>query len=207
MTSLLENRKVYLIGAGGHARSVYGLLNSCGFTVMGFYDDQYNPEEKIGSAIAQGKINQILDKNSLVLSCGNNSQREKYFNQFHKNILPENIKHESAIIFQDVKLGKANLIFSRAVINSFASIADNNILNTGCIIEHEVKMGSHNHISLNAILAGRVNIGNRCFIGAGAIIKDGVKISDDVIIGAGAVVINDILESGTYVGIPAKKIK
>jgi UDP-N-acetylbacillosamine N-acetyltransferase len=207
MTSSTENKNVFLVGAGGHARAVYGLLQSNEYVVLGFYDDHFVSGEKIGNALASGKINQIFDENNLVLACGDNLQRENYFNQFQKNILVKNIIHSSAIIFDQVNLGKSNLIFAGVIMNSFSSIGDNNILNTGCIIEHEVKMGSHNHISLNAVLAGRVQIGNRCFIGAGSIIKDGVKLVDDIIIGAGAVVIKDISESGTYVGIPAKKIK
>jgi len=207
MTSSRENKNVFLVGAGGHARAVYGLLQSNDYKVLGFYDDHFLSGEKIGNALATGKINQINDENYLVLACGDNLQRENYFNQFRKSILIENIIHSSAIIFNEAQLGVSNLIFSRVVVNSFASIGDNNILNTGCIVEHEVKIGSHNHISLNAVLAGRVKVGNHCFIGAGAIIKDGVKIVDEVVIGAGAVVIKDISESGTYVGVPAKKIK
>jgi serine acetyltransferase len=34
-----------------------------------------------------------------------------------------------------------------------------------------------------------------------------MSICDDVIIGAGAVVLSNITEKGTYVGIPAKRIK
>ena len=44
-------------------------------------------------------------------------------------------------------------------------------------------------------------------VGTGAQILQGLTICDDTIIGAGAVVTKDILEPGTYVGIPAKKIK
>ena len=36
---------------------------------------------------------------------------------------------------------------------------------------------------------------------------DKISVCDNVIIGAGAVVIEDIMEAGTYVGIPAKRIK
>ena len=50
-------------------------------------------------------------------------------------------------------------------------------------------------------------IGNNVFIGTNAVIREGVKIVDNCIIGAGAVVLKDIIESGTYVGLPAKKIK
>ena len=49
-------------------------------------------------------------------------------------------------------------------------------------------------------------IGNRVSIGSNATILP-VRIVDNTVIGAGSVVTKDILESGTYAGNPAKKIK
>ena len=44
------------------------------------------------------------------------------------------------------------------------------------------------------------------FCGAGSTVIDHISICDNVMIGAGAVVVKDIMESGTYVGIPARKV-
>lgn len=49
-------------------------------------------------------------------------------------------------------------------------------------------------------------IGDNVDIGIGVSIIGDITICDNVIIGAGAVVINSITESGTYVGVPAKKV-
>jgi UDP-3-O-[3-hydroxymyristoyl] glucosamine N-acyltransferase len=49
-------------------------------------------------------------------------------------------------------------------------------------------------------------IGNNVSIGSNATILP-IEICDNVVIGAGAVVTKNILEPGTYVGNPAKKIK
>lgn len=49
-------------------------------------------------------------------------------------------------------------------------------------------------------------IGNKVSIGSNATILP-VNICDNVVIGAGAVVTKNIVESGVYVGNPAKKIK
>ena len=51
-----------------------------------------------------------------------------------------------------------------------------------------------------------ITIGNNVYIGNNVLILPGVNIGNDVIIGAGAVVVHSITESGTYVGIPAKKV-
>ena len=43
-------------------------------------------------------------------------------------------------------------------------------------------------------------------IGAGVTVSNNVFICPDCMIGAGAVIVNDIWESGTYVGVPAKRV-
>ena len=86
-------------------------------------------------------------------------------------------------------------------------MGNNTIVNTGSIIEHEVRIGDNSHIAPHATVCGRTEIGNNVFCGAGSVIINNVKVCDDVIIGAGAVVKEDIVEAGTYAGVPAVKIK
>lgn len=57
----------------------------------------------------------------------------------------------------------------------------------------------------NQELWGRTTIGNRVSIGSNATILP-VAICDDVVIGAGAVVTKNIVEAGTYVGNPARRM-
>ena len=56
-------------------------------------------------------------------------------------------------------------------------------------------------------ISGNCNIGNNVYIGTGASIKQGVSIASNTTIGMGAVVVKDILEEGTYIGNPAKKLE
>ncbi len=72
---------------------------------------------------------------------------------------------------------------------------------------HNVQIGDYMTVAPNAIILGFVNIESKCYIGANASILPRINVCSDVIIGAGAVVTKDITEPGTYVGIPAKKIK
>jgi serine acetyltransferase len=46
----------------------------------------------------------------------------------------------------------------------------------------------------------------RVDVGTQASFRQNVRICDDAIIGMGAVVVKDIVEAGTYVGMPAKKV-
>ncbi len=199
---------VGIIGAGGHARSVINLLEQCGRTIAGIYDDSFNGTEEIIEGYSLlGTLASVPAGLPLVLAVGDNRKRENMYQRFKAAVVRENFVHPTATVSSRIRIGESNLIFARAVVNDAACIGSNGIINTGAIVEHECVVGDHTHVSIGSILAGRVTVGNRCFIGAGAVVIDSCSIFDDAVIGAGAVVISNIIDAGTYVGIPAKKVK
>jgi sugar O-acyltransferase (sialic acid O-acetyltransferase NeuD family) len=200
--------EVNIFGAGGHTRSLISLLNNSEFKIVGIYDDSFNSEiiEFINSIELMGNLSSCNSGKKIVLSFGDNFKRKKLFVKYNKDIYQETICHKKSFVDETVVFGKSNFVFANAVINANVKIGNNNIINTGAIIEHEVEIGSHNHISVGSIICGRSSIGNDCFLGAGSVIIDKIRICDGVTIGAGAVVTKSINQSGTYVGVPAKKI-
>ena len=108
-------------------------------------------------------------------------------------------------IQKDVDIGKNTKIQSHTFICELVSIGEN------CFIAHGV-MFINDLFSNGGPANGDENlwksteIGNNVSIGTNSTILP-VKIVDNVVIGAGSVVTKNILESGTYVGNPAKKIR
>lgn len=199
----------FIVGAGGHARSLISLIENSNHKISGIYDESYRDFsfKKVCEILVVGNINHIKNNDKLILAIGDNKPRASVYFDFHENIYSENLIHPLAKIEKKVKIGRSNQIFANSYINGYCEIGENNIINTGSIIEHEVILGNHNHVSVGVVLAGRVTIGNFCFIGAGAVIIDNVSICNNVIIGANAVVVKNIDDPGTYVGNPAKKLK
>ena len=74
-------------------------------------------------------------------------------------------------------------------------------------MDHDVSIGDHNYISTGTLINGNVCIGDLNLIGSNVTINQGCKIGNKIIIGSGTVVVKDIMEAGTYVGVPAKRIK
>ena len=62
-------------------------------------------------------------------------------------------------------------------------------------------------MSVGGLVAGTVRIGAKTWVGAGATVSNGVSVCGGCMLGAGAGVVRDITEAGTYVGVPARKIK
>jgi UDP-N-acetylbacillosamine N-acetyltransferase len=197
--------QISIIGAGGHTRSLINILGRHVDFVDGIYDDNYIEGESIGDFCVLGPVAAIPQNHLVIISVGDAMSRYQLFKKFNNRILPSNLIHKDAIIEPYIKMGKANQIFSRVVVNTNASIGDFNLLNTASVIEHEVQIGNYNHIAPGAILCGRAKLGSHCLVGAGATVTDKVSILDRAIIGAGATVVTSIDEPGTYIGIPAKK--
>ncbi len=202
------SKEISIIGAGGHTRSLISLIEALELQIKGIYDESYNAQtsEEISGYRLLGTPENIQN-GPLVLSIGDNQKRTQWFRNLEKMIYHDELLHPKAIIDKEAILKGYNQVFSGVIINAHACIGKNNIINTGAIIEHEVLIGDHNHISVGAIICGRVHIGSQCFFGAGSVIIDKLSIADNVIIGANSVVISDIIEAGTYVGNPARRVK
>lgn len=194
---------VHVLGAGGHARAVIGLLLDLDVEVVNFHDSKILDGENICGVM--GTTQPIPENGYVVLGIGDNALRKEKFELLYKHVAKPFL-HPTAFVAKSCDIGKGTTIFPKSVVNTLAVIGDNCIINSGAIVEHEAVVGSHTHISVGAIVCGRAKIGDCCFVGAGAIVKDQVKIADNVILGAGAVAVSDINEPGTYIGVPAKKM-
>lgn len=201
-------KKVIVIGAGGHGRVVADIIKKSGDKVCGFLDDK--EPQMLPKLPVIGKtdlINTIdIENYYFFIAIGNNQIRQKIM-ESHPTIKWYTAIHPSAVIADDVEVGTCTAIMANAVVNSGSKIGRGAIINTAATVDHDNIIGDFVHISPGAHLAGTVYIGDRCWMGIGTNVNNNISICDDCIIGAGATVINNIDEAGTYVGVPARKMK
>jgi sugar O-acyltransferase (sialic acid O-acetyltransferase NeuD family) len=103
--------------------------------------------------------------------------------------------------------GQGNIFCAMSIVMPDVRVGNFNYISLNSIIGHDTDIGDFVTIFPGVRIAGHVKIQDRVLIGTGAIIIENISICSDVIIGAGSVVTRDILEPGTYVGTPAKRIK
>lgn len=115
--------------------------------------------------------------------------------------------HPSAIVSKNAEVSPGTVIMAGAVINADCVLNKGVIINTCSSVDHDSIIGNYCHVSVGAHIAGNVVLGEAVFIGAGATVINNIKIADDSIVGAGAAVVSDITETGTYVGVPARRKK
>ena len=205
-------KKVVIIGAGGHAKVIADIIEKSGDEIVGFLDDN----KEIGTTIINeykvlGDLNNrftmAVTKENLefIIAIGDNKKREEISHS--PNLKFYTAIHPSAQIGLDVRIEEGTVIMANSCINSSAKIGKHCIINTGAIIEHDNIIEDYVHISPNATLGGTVKIGESTHVGIGSIVKNNITICKNCTIGAGAVVVKNILEEGTYVGVPARERK
>ena len=198
-------KKLAIIGASGHGKVIADIARRNGYSEIVFLDDDESIHEcggypVIGKSSEAGTIDA-----DIIVGIGNAGIRKRI-----QESVPEEklviLIHPDAVIAEDVAIGVGTVVMAGAVINSGASIGKACIINTCSSVDHDCKVGDYVHISVGSHLCGTVSVGSGTWIGAGATVSNNISICPDCMIGAGAVVVNDIQESGTYVGVPAKRV-
>lgn len=195
-----------ILGAGGHAKVVTDIALKNNWSIDGFLDDDKSKKEFLGYPVlgVTDEVFQYQENHTLFLAFGNNQLRKKWSLLLDRADFATLI-HPSAVIGPGAAIGKGSAVMANAVINPEAQIGVHCIVNTGAITEHDSIIEDFVHLSPGCKIGGGVTIGAECWLGIGCCIRDHIRICKGCVIGAGAAVVKNILESGTYVGIPAQK--
>lgn len=201
--------KLLIVGASGHGKVCAEIAKKMKkWDKIAFLDDNSELDEVLGLDVI-GKsidVNQYVDQYDIFIGIGNNDIRKKIYKKISEASIPILI-HPSAIIGENVSIGKGTVIIAGVVVNTSAEIGECCIINTSSTIGHDVKVLDFTHIAPGVNVAGHTIIGKNCWIGIGTSVIQNINICDDCFIGAGAVVVKNIGISGVYAGIPAKKIR
>lgn len=192
-------KNVIIIGAGGHARVIADIVRLAGDRVLGFLDDNV-------PALGQVKDHVNYPDAHFVIGIGSAAVRKRIAEAMG-SVRWYTAIHPTAVIAQDVRIGEGSVVMANAVMNPGASVGRHCIVNTGSIVEHDNQISDYVHISVGARLAGTVTVGQGSWIGIGAVVSNNLSICGGCMIGAGAVVVKSIHQPGTYVGVPARRIK
>lgn len=213
----MENKKLVLLGGGGHCKSVLDtLLRSNEFSEIVICDPALPKGSPLFGFRIVGNDNMLpflMDRGFrfafiTIASIKDTSLRRALVKkaetlgfQFPEVIDP------SAVISKYAVIGNGSFIGKNVVVNADAVIGCHCILNTGSIIEHECFIGDYTHVSVGAVLCGNVHVGCDSFVGASATVKQGISIGERAIIGAGSVVMKDLPSAVKAYGNPCRVIE
>lgn len=201
-------KKICIIGSSGLAKETYWRLQEAGMAneVECFMEpDQYWQEKNIFDIPVKKQSEFNSSKHKAVLGIGDSAIREKIVaHQLPNDTEYPIIIHPNVRISKWVELGRGSIICAGNIITCDIKIGNFAFVNLACTIGHDCVIGDYLTLNPGVNLSGICNIGNHVSIGTNAAIRQGVSICNNVVIGMGANVVKNIIESGTYVGSPAK---
>ena len=201
-------KKLCIFGAGGSARETYWIAQRCGYRVEALLDINekglYNNTPILSEQYFDPK------KHSAVVAIGSSILRKKITENIltkYGNVFISLIDPSVLILSPNVNIGIGAVIAPQCVLTCDIHIGSFCQLNVATSVMHDVQIGDFFTTAPGVKINGKISIGDLVYFGSNVSTKDGISITDNVIIGAGACVVNDIIKSGTYVGIPAKTIR
>lgn len=202
------NKSIVIVGASGHGKVIADIAKKNGYTEIVFLDDNPAVKECNGYPVVGISGDAVRFCGSdFIVAIGNVRIRQNIQTRLEEGgVHMATLVHPNAVIGENVSLGEGTVVMAGAVINPCTKIGKGCIINTCASVDHDCTIGDFAHVSVSAHTAGAVVIGDRTWLGIGSVVSNNIEITADCMIGAGAVVVKNIAESGTYIGVPAKKI-
>lgn len=209
-------RDLYIIGAGGFGREVAWLVERINevnptWNLKGFIDDNESLWGNVeGDYPVLGGCEYLKSLGDVYAVCAVGSAKVRKI--IIGRIKESNVKFAtlidpSVLVSKRVEIGEGSIICAGTIITVDIKIGNHVIINLDCTIGHDDVIEDFVTIYPSVNVSGNVLIGECSELGTGMQIIQGKKVAPNTIIGAGAVVVKDCVESGTYVGSPAKRIK
>lgn len=195
-----------IIGAGGFGREVYNSLSLGEQTnTVFFVNDEYwyKNDDKI-LPLSEFKT----DEYEVIVAVGNPTNRKKIIES-----LPSKTKffthiHSSVIILdKSVEIGEGSIVCAGSILTTNIKIGKHCHLNLHSTVGHDTIIGEYFTTAPGVKISGNCNIGDCVYFGTNASVREKISVCNNVTIGLNGGVVKDIKESGTYVGVPVKKIK
>ena len=186
--------KIAVIGsalAGGAVQIIDVLLEDQLASDIRIYDDN---EEAQGADVlgvpVVGPCNRLSSDitdhfvDSAVVAVGSISPRFKLYSRYSSfPVQFPNIISSKAIISSSATLGRGNIILPGVYIGPRVIISNNNYFTVSTTINHDTKIGSHCYFSSSVAVAGRVLIGDRVRFDTASSVTADAHVHDDSLVG------------------------
>jgi len=191
--------KLALFGYGGHAREVAAQIDD---NITFFVDDKYAND--VAKPISEFDPSEYM----MMVAVADSRDRFDIVQKLPKETKYFTFIHPTALIMSDaIMIGQGTFIGANSILTTNIKIGDHCILNRGNHIGHDTVIGDYFSAMPGAIVSGNVIVYSMVYMGTNSSVKEKLSIHSLVTIGSNAAVVKNIEEPGTYVGVPAKKIK
>lgn len=208
------SKKLYIVGAGGFGREVYGWLQDeasllAEYDLIGFLDDDCDAlkDFDVGHEVV-GEISDFeFDENSFFI-CGIGTVEWK--KKLCQPLVAAGARfltliHPTALIGRNVTLGDGAVICPWVTLTCDLSVGSMSLINCHSSAGHDVRVGSWCTISGHCDLTGGTIIEDEVFLGSGVRVIPYKTVGAGATVGAGSVVIRDVPSHTRVFGNPARE--
>jgi len=200
------DKPLYLLGSGGHARTVVATLFSMQVPVSGIFT---NLEEDVGENILGVEVLGLLSHVPAATECylhislGQPLLKMQWASQF-PNHSYVTIVHPRAYVDTSCTFGEGSFVGALAVIDAAVSIGAHSIVEVHSMIGHDVVVGSFTLIGGMAAIAGASRIGDGVVMGTHSSTAPKVCLGNKSVLGSGSSAHVNVPEGCTAIGVPAE---
>ena len=205
--------EVGILGAGGHARSVYDclVLSSGESLTVRFYDDRYPEIKSLEGQPVVGSLCDAFDVGApqqVFVAIGSNALRFRLSQRLTEaGRVLLTICHPRCIISPRATIGVGVIAIPGSVVNAGADVGNGVILNTLSSVGHDCVVLPYAQLASGVNLGGGANIGMGAFLGLGVKVCPNTTVGDWTVVGAGSVVLRDLPPRTFCYGTPARVIR
>ena len=191
--------KLALFGYGGHAREAACQIDQ---EVTFFVDDQYAND--IARPISEFDPEEYM----MIVAVADSKDRAEVVSKLPKETKYFTFIHPSVHIMDDnIEIGHGSFIGANSILTTNIKLGNHTLLNRGNHIGHDSVAGNFFSMMPCSVIGGNVTLGDNVYLGSCSNVREKTNIASDILIGMNAAVVLHLTTPGTYVGVPAKKIK
>lgn len=210
-------KELYIVGAGGFGREILWLVQRINehaptWKFSGFIDDnaELHGLTRDGYPVLGGcdYLQKLTNNVWVVIAVGAAQVKKKIaekLEQFPK-LQFATLIDPSVQLSSSVSIGEGSIICAGSVLTVDVEIGNHVAINLNCTVGHDAVLQDYTTVYPGVHISGNVAVGQCVELGTGSQIIQGKKIEDNIVVGAGSVVTKDLVEQGTYVGVPVKKL-
>ena len=195
------NRKIFLIGGGGHAKVLSEILNAQSISIYTIISPDIDKSFHLFKDIQHVESDEELLKFDTAEVCLVNAVGSLPGDKLRTNIFQKfsiagysflSVISERSSLSSSVFFGEGVQIMPGVIVNANVRVGNNSIINSGSILEHDCQIGENVHVAPGVTLCGGVMCGDNVHIGTGANVIQGVTIGCGAQVGAGVTLTTDL---------------
>lgn len=181
-------KRLLIVGAGGHGRSVAEAVLAAGkYELVGFVDDAVPSLQRVwtlpvfGATADLTRYGQYAD--AAIVAIGNNRLREELQHRLYAaGFELATVVHPKAVVSPRAVIGAGSAIMAGAIVGTEAHLGAGVIVNCGAVVDHQCRVEDFGHLGVNAAMAGGAVLGRGAWMQAGAVYGYGVKVEAGVVV-------------------------